>query len=264
LFLISPLDHHGGDVTGALEQEESSSFVWVCREPFVTTSANPWAPPEEPGGDAVLERLEMMIEPSFGDIDLPRPAEVGAELPWLSGGRSAAIEPDFDTAGLPAPAAADTLHELAKAHVDAPTALGADVGPPAFVPGAPTPAALAPPSGAGAPSAPVGFPPPFEAAARTATDRTETSEAPPTQTAPEDATSWSTGSDGVADWSAPDAAFRSATPLPSPMAVRAVLEESLQRRAAEPPPRRMPLLIALALAAGVAVVAVVAAFVMVL
>jgi hypothetical protein len=246
----------------------------------VATSANPWAPPEEPGDDAVIARLEMMIEPTFDDIDLPRPAEAGAELPWLSGGGSAAIEPDFDTAGLPSPAAAGTLHASAIAHLDAPTALGPDVGPPAFVPARdpedPTvsappaggaPGALAPPSGAFAPPAPqapadvshAGFPPPVGADART-----DTAESPPTQNDSEDAGSESAEPDVPADWAAPDAASLSPTQLPSPMAVRAALEESRQRRAGEPPRKQVPLLIALAVAAGVVIVAVVAAFSMVL
>jgi hypothetical protein len=236
----------------------------MCRQPFVTTSANPWAPPEEPGDDAVLARLEMMIEPSFDDIDLPRPAEAGAELPWLSGGAVAAIEPDFDTVGLPTPAAPDTLHASAAAYLLAPTQQGPDVGPPAFIParvpsdgevGA-RPAPLAPPT-------PGAFPPPVQAAAADAAvgesdhgdDRSGVADA--------DAENATEGA-GSPDWSAPDPASMSPTQLPSPMSVRAALEEAQQRRAAMPRTRPTPRLVAMAVAAVVAVVAVVAAFSMVL
>lgn len=251
----------------------------------MTTSTNPWAPPEEPGDDAVLTRLEMMIEPSFDDIDLPRPAEAGAELPWLSGGTVAGIEPDFDTTGLPAPASPDALHAAAAAQLLAPPVSGPDVGPPAFVPAGttlvnesgvlPHPA---PPGSAGTlpPPGSVGFPPPsapvgggeHDATDTVAGDRSTTS----AETTSGETTSGETTStdDSVvaagppADWSAPDPASISDHQLPSPMAVRAALEESRLRRASAPMPRRTPLRIALFAVAALVVVAVIAAVALVL
>lgn len=248
----------------------------------MATSANPWAPPEEPGDDAVLARLESMIEPTFDDFDLPRPAEAGAELPWLSGGSAAAIEPDFDTAGLPAPAAADALHASAMENMEASPALGPDVGPPAFVPARDpsdtTPSAapsaapggsrlgvLAPPVAAFAPPSATGFPPPGATPATPSTrpDAAETTRSDTAETTAVEGQEDAGPEASSVAWSAPDPASMPDTQLPSPMAVRAALEESLLRRAGEPPPRRIPL-IAVIVAAGVAIVAAIVAFSMVL
>lgn len=239
----------------------------------MTTSTNPWAPPEEPGDDAVLTRLETMIEPTFDDIDLPRPAEVGAELPWLSGGTVAGIEPDFDTAGLPAPAAPDALHAAAAAQLLAPVSSAPDVGPPAYVPaGLPTVGgSFAPPPGPTAsapPSSPTGgFAPPEPspvAPAGAAVDAaTEELDGQADATTEHVATS-SGHDEGTGNaWSAPDPASMPAQQLPSPMAVRAALEESMHRRSSAPQRRRTPLTWALLVAAGAAVIALVAAVTMV-
>jgi hypothetical protein len=262
-------------------------FVWMCREPSVTTSVNPWAPPGEPGDDAVLERLEMMIEPSFDDIDLPRPAEAGAELPWLSGGTVTGIEPDFDATGLPAPAAPGALHGSAAAQLEAPAASGPDVGPPAYVPArdpsdTPMPTAgtatpFGPPPGALAPLAPPAsgaFAPPAASAAVAGVvdpqGKAESRPGDPSAERREIAEPDTASSDDAAaappaaDWAAPDPASMPSVQLPSPMAVRAALEQSKQRRATQPTRKRTPLHIALALAGGVAVIALVAAITMVL
>jgi hypothetical protein len=242
----------------------------------VTTSTNPWAPPEEPDADAVLTRLEMMIEPSFDDIDLPRPAEAGAELPWLSGGAVVGIEPDFDTTGLPAPAAPDALHAAAAAQLLAPEMSEPDVGPPAFVPAGdaahdaegtlPPPLPVGPTGAVPAPPGPGGFAPPSATAAATQGESgTAASAEPPTATAEQSATSHETeaAKDAVAAWSAPDPTSMPEQQLPSPMAVRAALEESQLRRASSPERRRPPLLLGLIIAIALVVVAVVVAVAMV-
>lgn len=210
----------------------------------VTMSANSWAPSDDAEDPSLIDRLEQMIAPSFDDADLPRPADPSAELPWMSGGHSAAIAPEFDTEGLPQVAgvtpSASTLPALPPPPAFAAPAATAPVATlPLAAPGPmPPPAPLSPLAAPGAsfaaPMAPV-------ATSSTATADTGATSPPPPPPL--------TGAEPPLAWGAPDPS--SAVPLPSPDQVREARERAMSLEQRRP---RTPLLVGLA-ASVVALVA---------